>query len=46
MYFVLFCLQLYEYEYITEGLKCVCVGGEGGIISVGAYKRQFKVSSP
>ena len=28
-YFVLFCLQVYEYESITEGLKCVCVGGGG-----------------
>ena len=34
MYFVLFCLQVYEYESITEGLKCVCVVGGGG----GDYK--------
>ena len=54
MYFALFCLQVYEYESMTEGLKCecVCVGGGGrggrkGIISVGAYKeQQFMVSSP
>ena len=31
MYFVLFCLQVYEYESITKGLK----GGGRGIISVG-----------
>ena len=30
MYFVLFCLQVYEDESITEGHKCVCGGGGGG----------------
>ena len=30
MYFVLFCLQVYEDESITEGHKCVCVWGGGG----------------
>ena len=29
MCFVLFCLQVHEDESITEGLKCVCVGGGG-----------------
>ena len=43
MCFVLFCLQVHEDASITEGLKCVCVGGgEGrGIISVGVYMQQF-----
>ena len=52
MYFVLFCLKVHEDESITEGLISECMGGGGGggrgrrIICVGAYKRQFKVSSP
>ena len=44
MYFVLFCLQVYEDESITEGLKCVWVGGGGRIISVSVYMQQFIVS--